>query len=309
MPAVQGTRAARNSSPGGLVPWLSLIRPPNAFTVPGDVVAGWFLAGGVAAFRPKLFLLIASSLSIYGAGLILNDCFDLERDRKERPDRPLPSGRIAPALAWSAGILLLTLGILLAALTSALTSALGPVIVAAGIGILVLLYNGPARKIPALGFLTMGLCRGANLLLGASMGAIDRDLVLFAAGISTAYITAVTWAAASEAEGPPRGAARWAPLGTLVIGLPLLVNRSSPGAMEIAASLLIMFAVIETLGSLRPDCPAAAVPPKIGALIRLLIPLQCTYVLIAPGDTLLPSILLLSLFPLSILAGRRFYGS
>ena len=113
--------------------WLQLIRLPNAFTVPGDVVAGWYLAG--AAGRPGLFLLLGSSLSMYWAGLILNDCFDLEKDREERPDRPLPSGRISLAVAWTAGLSLLTLGLVLAALTG----HLGAVLAAATLAILMLL--------------------------------------------------------------------------------------------------------------------------------------------------------------------------
>jgi hypothetical protein len=95
-----------------------------------------------------------------------------------------------------------------------------------------------------------------------------------------------------------------------VVGLPVLVNMSNPGgALEIAGSILVIFAVLDTLRSLQPDLPAAAVPPKIGALIRALIPLQCAFILIAPGDTLLPALMVLALFPLSILAGHRFYGS
>ncbi len=293
---------------GGLTPWLQLLRLPNAFTVPGDVVAGWFLSGGTAvAGGATLALLIGASLCIYFAGLILNDCFDVDRDRRERPGRPLPSGRIAPATAWSAGVALLTLGILLAALTG----ALGPVIVAAGLGILVLLYNGPARTVPAIGFLTMGLCRGTNILLGASVARLDRDIVLLTAGIATAYIVAVTAAAAAETRGPPRGTARWAPLAIPAIGLPVLLAVYSAGftAAGIACASLVLFLVFRIANSFKPHLPAADVPPKIGALIRALIPLQAAFILIAPGDTLLPALMILCLLPLSVIAGRRFHGS
>jgi 4-hydroxybenzoate polyprenyltransferase len=296
------------SRPGGLTPWLRLIRLPNAFTVPGDVVAGWFLAGGAAvAGGGSLFLLIGASLSLYWAGLILNDCFDLERDREERPDRPLPSGRISPVVAGSVGACLLVLGIALAALAGGIASAGAATVLA----VLVLLYDGPARSVPVLGFLTMGLCRGANLLLGASMAQPDRDLVLLAAGVSVAYITAVTAAAAAETEGPPRGVARWAPLGVPALGLAALlaIAPGQPTAAAIAASLLTLFLVFRVVWSFRPDLPAAAVPPGIGALIRALIPLQAAFILVAEPASPLPALLVLALLPLSIVAGRRFYGS
>jgi 4-hydroxybenzoate polyprenyltransferase len=285
--------------------WLQLIRLPNAFTVPGDVVAGWFQAG--AAGGPGLFLLLGSSLSMYWAGLILNDCFDLEKDREERPDRPLPSGRISPAVAWTAGLSLLTLGMVLAALTG----HLGAVMAAAILAILVLLYNGPARAIPSLGFATMGLCRGANLLLGASMGRLDRDLVICAAGITTAYIVAVTAAAAVETSGPPRGARRWAPPAVLALGLSALFVITPEGVnmAAFATAALTLFLVFRVVRSFKPDLPAAAVPPGIGAMIRALIPLQATFILLAPARVVLPALAVLALLPLSIVAGRRFYGS
>ena len=41
---------------------------------------------------------------LYAAGMALNDLFDLEIDRAERPARPLPSGRVSPAFAaWIGG--------------------------------------------------------------------------------------------------------------------------------------------------------------------------------------------------------------
>ena len=34
-------------------------------------------------------------MAIYAAGIVLNDVFDYEIDRVERPGRPLPSGRVS----------------------------------------------------------------------------------------------------------------------------------------------------------------------------------------------------------------------
>ncbi len=79
--------------------WLELLRPPNLFTVPGDVVAGWFLAGGSGAKAGTVAALAASSLCIYSAGLVINDLADVETDRRERPGRPIASGRVSPRAA------------------------------------------------------------------------------------------------------------------------------------------------------------------------------------------------------------------
>jgi 4-hydroxybenzoate polyprenyltransferase len=305
---IESLARPETNAPGGLTAWLQLIRLPNAFTVPGDVVAGWFLAGGTAvASGGPLFLLISASVSIYWSGLILNDCFDLEIDRGERPDRPLPSGRVPPAVAWSVGLSLLALGVILAALAGGVASA----VVGGVLALLVLLYDGPARSVPVLGFLTMGLCRGTNLVLGASILDPGGTLVILAAGITVAYIATVTRAAAVETEGPPRGTARWAPFVVPLLGLPALlaIVPGSPTIAAIAATLLTLFIVFRIVKSFQSDLLAAAVPPKIGALIRALIPLQATFVLAAPATSQVPALLVLALLPLSVVAGRRFYGS
>ncbi|MER5830741.1 SCO3242 family prenyltransferase [Streptomyces sp. NPDC002130] len=74
-----------------------LVRAPAALTVPGDV-----LAGALSAGRPvggRTLLLAASSVSLYWAGMALNDWADREEDARERPERPVPSGRISAGAA------------------------------------------------------------------------------------------------------------------------------------------------------------------------------------------------------------------
>ncbi|MDX3500026.1 SCO3242 family prenyltransferase [Streptomyces turgidiscabies] len=74
-----------------------LVRAPAALTVPGDVLAGALSAGRPAGGRT--LLLAASSVSLYWAGMALNDWADREEDARERPERPVPSGRISAGAA------------------------------------------------------------------------------------------------------------------------------------------------------------------------------------------------------------------
>src|SRR5512139_1150182 len=69
---------------------LTLLRPHNMLASALAVVAGAVIAGD-----PRAAL-------VTGAGNILNDCFDLDVDRINKPRRPLPSGRISrgAALSW-----------------------------------------------------------------------------------------------------------------------------------------------------------------------------------------------------------------
>lgn len=182
--------------------WLQLLRAPNLLTVPGDPLAGGLLAtGGLGS--PLWLLALPASLCCYAFGLVTNDLADLRMDRAERPHRPLPSGRITPAAAWTAAATL-------AAAALALCAPAGPRALAAG-GLLlltVLAYNLGLKKMPGLGVLAMGACRGLNLLLGAAACPVAwaalppgrRGLVAGAAGLLTLYIASVSALARREVQ-------------------------------------------------------------------------------------------------------------
>ena len=64
--------------------WLQLVRAPNLLTVPGDPLAGFLLAT-FGVLRAQAAFAVGASLCLYAAGLLWNDLFDLEEDRRERP--------------------------------------------------------------------------------------------------------------------------------------------------------------------------------------------------------------------------------
>src|SRR3989442_15725829 len=94
-------RPARRSLATGL---LALLRPPNVFTAVADSAAGLVLARRAApiARDPGLWCLAASAC-LYLGGIALNDYFDRDVDAVERPERPIPSGAVPPAVAAGRG--------------------------------------------------------------------------------------------------------------------------------------------------------------------------------------------------------------
>ena len=178
--------------------WLQLFRAPNLFTVPGDPLAGWLLASaGVKTLPPALTAIIVASLLLYGFGLLLNDLMDLPEDRVQRPSRPLPSGAVRPkrVFAVAAAIALAAIGICFLA---------GSKPFCFGIAILlaVIAYDFGIKRIPIVGCMNMGACRGLNVLLGASLAPAFTLPALAAAAVITAYITAVSLLARRETENP-----------------------------------------------------------------------------------------------------------
>src|SRR4051794_12158155 len=105
-----------------LLDFARLVRLPNAFTAVADICLGALVTGALPGrLFPFVCLLLASTF-LYSAGMVWNDYFDLEQDKRERPFRPLASGRITLRTAQVLGCVLLVLG--LAAATIATSNAL-----------------------------------------------------------------------------------------------------------------------------------------------------------------------------------------
>lgn len=94
---------------------LALARVSNTPTVISNVLAGAVLATALK-FSVDLVLIIIALALFYTAGMYLNDILDVEIDRKQRPDRPLPSGRVTMRSAQAITIGLFVIGQILLAI-------------------------------------------------------------------------------------------------------------------------------------------------------------------------------------------------
>jgi hypothetical protein len=137
---------------------VELVRAPAALTVLGDTVAGAAAAGN--PLRGRQLALPFASVALYWAGMALNDYADRELDSAERPERPIPSGRITPSQALTVAGTLTVAGLGLAAYGRALRVAL-PLAGA------VWAYD-LALKSTVAGPAAMAACRGLDVMLGAA---------------------------------------------------------------------------------------------------------------------------------------------
>jgi hypothetical protein len=137
-----------------------LVRAPAALSVPGDALAG---AAVTATLGPQAAGLSAASVCLYWAGMSANDWADRALDAKERPERPIPSGRVTPGTALGIAVALTGAGLGLAGLAGGRRA----LAVAAALAGTVWWYDC-ALKHTAAGPAAMAACRGLDLLLGAS---------------------------------------------------------------------------------------------------------------------------------------------
>src|SRR5215210_5994394 len=106
-----------------LLPFARLLRLPNVFTALADIGLGLCATAALSPgsvnddFAWKAGLLLLASGMLYSAGMVWNDYFDLAEDRRDRPFRPLASGRISIRTARFIGIVLLIAGVACASLS------------------------------------------------------------------------------------------------------------------------------------------------------------------------------------------------
>lgn len=181
--------------------YAKLVRLPNLFTAPPDVVLGAALASGInsPASVSGIIGLITASILLYAAGTTLNDYFDITEDARNRPERPLPSGEVSPRQALVLGITLLLGGVVAAWV------AVGPAAgaIAGCLALLIVFYNG-IFKGSVVGYLFMGSARGLNVLLGTTVAAsstVFSPQAAVVAGFIFLYIAAVTYMAEYETGG------------------------------------------------------------------------------------------------------------
>jgi hypothetical protein len=194
------------------MPWRSyaqLVRLPNLPSALADIGLAGLATGLIVARLPVFLLLMASSACLYLAGMVWNDYFDIDQDRRERPTRPLPSGAVAPRRAALLGSGLVAVGLsfslaagfALRSLDDAASLYL-PVALALLLTLMIFLYDAWLKHTPV-GPIAMGSCRSLNILLGFSLaGSLRPDWPLcphLAAAVGL-YIVGVTWLARTEAR-------------------------------------------------------------------------------------------------------------
>ena len=226
------TQAIRSQSIWG---YLQLMRPANIVTAWADILVGYAAAGGVGIITdvwagnlatneltPLIWLLLATS-GLYGGGVVFNDVFDLELDRLERPERPLPGGHVSLKAAIILGSGLLGIGILAAAQVGVVSA-----VIAIAVAMAALIYDAFGKHQKWLGPLNMGLCRGGNLLLGISVMPTMLSERWFLVLIPIVYIAAVTAVSQGEVEGGKQSTGVLA----IILALGVVVGVLGLGTLE-----------------------------------------------------------------------------
>jgi len=161
---------------------VDLSRPGNAVAAGVLTFVGAFVAGGVIARPWHAGAAIAATVLAVGAGNAINDYFDRDIDRINRPDRPIPRGAVSPRGALAFSVVLFVVAVALA-----LTLPLLAVAIAAVNLVALVVYTEWFKGLPGVGNAVVAYLGGSTFLFGAAaVGSIRPTVVLFVlAAVST----------------------------------------------------------------------------------------------------------------------------
>jgi len=230
-----------------------LVRPVNVVIMAAATIIGALLVVDATGLPPSALtalLLAALAATSVGAGAnAINDVFDLEIDRINRPDRPVPSGEIS--LTWARGTwaVLSGIGLLLAALVSGLHLVIAVSSVALLFG-----YSKYLKRQPVTGNVAVAVVIGLALPFGG-LAVLDPMLPVpgvLMVGALFAFLTTLAREIVKDiedVEGDAQTAARTLPIVT-----------GTTAAARVAAVLVLVTVAALPLGL------GAGLPPMFLAL-------------------------------------------
>jgi 4-hydroxybenzoate polyprenyltransferase len=233
--------------------------------------------------------------------MALNDACDAPLDARERPERPIPSGRISRTFAFGVAAVLLALSVGLAA-----TSGPRPFIAALLLVGAIVLYD-VAAKGTAAGPPVMASCRALNVGVGIALGALTWS-ALGAAAIVFGYVLVLTLVSRFEVMTAPvilvRGAAV-AFAGLLAAAVALFILGWGPaGAVGVVFIVLLVLWIAPPLRAAIAEPAPRRIIGVIKATVLGIILLDAAFTGAARG--LLAGALVAALFIPAYVLGRRF---
>jgi len=184
--------------------YLFLIRLPNLFTLPSNILVGFAIASALTlTFTSfvQVLLLVTISIFLYCVGLVLNDLFDYNIDKKERPDRPLASGKISRKVAIVLVTIFSVIALSLSLLVSVPTFGISLVLIALIFG-----YDKYLKNTQA-GPFTIAAARVMNVMLGTSVSFNNIDsfpqfvILVFVLTITFVYVSLIGFISKYEVQG------------------------------------------------------------------------------------------------------------
>src|SRR6056297_333000 len=160
---------------------IDLIRPELPFSAGVSVILGEIITLGNFPSFTNMFLGFVYGFFLSGSAMVLNDIFDIEVDKVNSPERPLPSGIISSRDAKVFALIITVLGLLSALFIGSLAVLLYIIFWTVGF-----LYNWKFKELGVIGNLFVSVSVGFTIILGGivvdnpwNINVIIFSLILF----------------------------------------------------------------------------------------------------------------------------------
>lgn len=264
--------------------YLLILRPTNAVVSGLVALLAFLIAGGAPG--PVMAWLFPAAVLITGAGNAINDYYDAAIDRVNRPERPIPSGRVSERGAARYAAVLFVAGCLFA-----VPAGTVPFLIAAGNAALLWLYAARLKRVALVGHLAVAYLAASIFVFGgAAAGLAGLEQVLPLALITAlGTVARELLKAAEDVEGDREGGARTFPVrfgirptvrlalgfalaGVAASALPYAAWGVPYLALIAPADLLILGGALRAAGCTTGDCvrdARAATLLKAGMFLAL----------------------------------------
>lgn len=163
--------------------WMT--RPFNGLMAVMGVLIGGLVAVGLPGLHTMPFALaLIAAFLVNSAGNVINDYFDIEADRVNRPERPIPAGKVSRGMALAFAFALFIAGNLCALMINGLCFT-----IAVANTILLILYSYSLQHKILIGNIVIGYLVGSVFLFGGAVFLQIRLVLILAALAMLANIT------------------------------------------------------------------------------------------------------------------------
>lgn len=154
---------------------IELVRPINCMLTGVAVLIGAIVTSGELGIPSGVAVqAFAVAALIAAGGYSVNDYFDREIDRINRPWRPIPSGRLKAVEALAVASLLFTLGLVLAAFLNPYCFSIATINSS-----MLALYSWKLKRKGLVGNLSIGYLAGSTFLFGGlAVGGLGKGLLI-----------------------------------------------------------------------------------------------------------------------------------
>ncbi|MDO9550081.1 MAG: geranylgeranylglycerol-phosphate geranylgeranyltransferase [Methanoregula sp.] len=246
--------------------YFTITRPANAVVSGVTAIIAYLIATGTVI--PSVILLLVIVILITAAGNVINDYFDADIDRINRPERPIPSGKITLPAARNFAVILFLAGILAAFFTPPLCLFIAVINV-----LILVLYAANLKSLPVVGNAAVAYLAASIFLFGGAFAGMDPLVLMIPLAAITFLATMVREILkdAEDVEGDAAGGADTLPIrigirSTTRIALGFALTAAVASVVPylwwgmwylagiLIVDIIIFVAVIRTLPCKTPEC-------------------------------------------------------